>query len=253
MQKKMKTNIYSLANTKQEAIDLPIQFLEPVRKDLIKRAVLAMQSHRYQPYGTDPRAGTRQGRTTSKRRRKFSTVYGTGSSRVRRKAMWRRGSQFGWVGAFIANAVKGRAAFPPNAEKVIKEKINKKERKKAIRSAIAASEFKIVEDKLESIAKTKEFLNALIRLGYEKDLGSRKIRAGKGKMRGRKYKTRKAPLVVVSKDCPTIKAGRNLLGLDIVEVQNLNAELLAPGTLPGRKAIWTKSAVDRLEKERLFI
>lgn len=249
----MKSPIYSLANTRQEAIDLPIQFLEPVRKDLIKRAVLAMQSHSYQPYGADPLAGTRQGRHTSKRRRKFSTVYGTGSSRVRRKAMWHRGSQFGWVGAFVASAVKGRKAFPPKAEKVIKEKINKKERKKAIRSAIAASEFKIVEDKLEPIAKTKELLNALTRLGYEKDLGSRKIRAGRGKTRGRKYKTRKAPLVVVSKDCPAMKAGRNLLGLDVVEVQNLNAELLAPGTVPGRKTIWSKSAVERLEKERLFL
>lgn len=249
----MKTNIYSLANTKTSTIDLPMQFLEPIRKDLIKRAVLAMQSHSYQPYGTDPLAGTRQGRHTSKRRGKFSTVYGTGASRVRRKAMWHRGSQFGWVGAFIANAVKGRAAFPPNAEKVIKEKINKKERRKAIRSAIAASEFKVVEDKLELIAKTKDFLNALIRLGYEKDLGSRKIRAGKGKMRGRKYKTKKSPLVIVSKDCPAIKAGKNILGIDLVEVQNLNAELLAPGTVPGRKAIWTKSAVERLEKERLFV
>ncbi len=249
----MKADIYSLANTKTASIDLPPQFLEPVRKDLIKRAVLAIQSHNRQPYGADPKAGTRQGKATSKRRNSFGTVYGRGVSRVRRKAMWHRGSQFGWVAAFIANATKGRKAFPPKVEKVIKEKINKKERRKAIRSAIAAADSKIVEDKLESIDKTKNFLSSLNRLGYEKDLGERKIRAGKGTRRGRKYRTSKGPLIVVSQECKAMTAGRNILGVDLVEVKNLNAELLAPGTNPGRKTIWTKSAIEKLSKESLFI
>ena len=78
---------------KKAELNLPIQFAEDIRSDLIKRGVLSVQSHQYQPYATDPRAGTRQGRAWSKRRRKYGTTYGHGISRVRRKALWRRGQQ----------------------------------------------------------------------------------------------------------------------------------------------------------------
>ena len=45
-----------------------------------------------------------------------------------------------------------------------------------------------------------------------------------------------------------IYAARNLPGVDIVEVNNLNVELLAPGAHPGRLTIWTKSAILKLDK-----
>ncbi|MDP3765100.1 MAG: 50S ribosomal protein L4, partial [Nanoarchaeota archaeon] len=80
----------------------------------------------------------------------------------------------------------------------------------------------------------------------------KKIRAGKGKSRGRKYKKKKGPLVVVSKTDKLSRAVANMTGIDVVEVKNLNAELLAPGAKAGRLTLWTQAAINILEKENLF-
>jgi len=270
----MKADIYSITGAKKAQIELPAQFQELIRADLIKRAVLAQQSHGYQPYGADPLAGTRQGFATPKRRKRYGTTYGHGISRVKRKFSWSRGLRFAWVGAFVASAIGGRKAFPPQANKVIAEKINTKERRKSIRSAIAATANKaqvekrnhqikdvksiplVVEDKFETLKKAKDIKDALTKLGLSKDLdraSKRKVRAGRGTTRGRKYKTKVGPLLVVGKkDCAAVKAARNLPGVNIVDVSNLNAELLAPGTQAGRLTVWTQSAIERLGKERLF-
>jgi len=221
----VKRQILSLTGEKIGSIELPSHFNETIRPDLIKRAVLAIHSHNYQPYGSDPLAGTRQGKATPKRRRKFGTTYGYGISRVKRKRLWRRGERFGWVAAFVANVVGGRKAFPPKAEKKIKEKINKKERRKAIRSAIAATSLTefvstrhvldklkelpiIIEDKFEELKKAKEVVSVLEKLGLKKELQrtkTKKVRAGKGKMRGRKYRKKIGPLIITSKSCPLLQ------------------------------------------------
>ncbi len=72
------------------------------------------------------------------------------------------------------------------------------------------------------------------------------IRAGGGKRRGRKYKRPKSLLIVVGQDNGIVRAARNLPGVDVVMVNRLNAELLAPGTHAGRLAIWTESAIQAL-------
>ncbi|MEJ4711124.1 50S ribosomal protein L4, partial [Enterococcus faecium] len=74
----------------------------------------------------------------------------------------------------------------------------------------------------------------------------KKIRSGKGKMRGRKYKSPKGPLIVVGEDKGISLGARNHAGVDVVLVENLNAELLAPGTHPGRLTVFTKSAIEKL-------
>lgn len=251
----MKTIIYSIRGEKKGELALPIQFEEPFRKDLIKKAVIIMRSRGYQPHGTDPLAGTRQGDACPKRRRKYRGTYGHGISRIRRKALWHRGMQFGWVGAFVASAVGGRMAFPPMAEKVLASKLNKKERRKAVCSAISAASSKVVEDEFEDLKKSRDVHAALIALGLKEELArssGKKVRAGRGKMRGRRYKTKKGPLLVVSKACNAVKAARNLPGVDIINVRSLNAELLAPGCQPGRIAVWTEGAIRLLDKESLF-
>jgi len=266
----MKANYFKLDGAKSKQLELPEQFNEEFRPDLIQKAVLVIQSHKRQPYGAKSDAGQRASALISRRRRKYRGSYGHGISRVPRKILWRRGTQFGWVGAFAPNTVGGRRAHPPKAQKIWDLKMNIKERRKAIRSALAAvankelvlargHKFKelptIVESKIESLSKTKEIENILTKLGLQEELkriSIRKVRAGKGKMRGRKYKIKKGPLFVVSKECPLIKAVQNLQGCDICEVQDLNAELLAPGALPGRLTIFSEGAISRLEKEKLF-
>jgi len=81
-----------------------------------------------------------------------------------------------------------------------------------------------------------------------------RIRAGKGKMRGRRYKEPKSALVVVSrKDAPVIKAVRNMAGVDVIYVDNLSVLHLAPGGAPGRLTLWTQGAIERLGREGLFM
>lgn len=254
----VKVTIYSINGEKTGQMELPVQFSEPVRYDLIKRAILSVQSRKRQAYGADPLAGTRQGAATSKRRHKYKTTYGHGVSRIKRKYTFHRGSQFGWIGAFVANAVGGRKAFPPKAGKIIIERINKKENKKAIRSAISANAeaVKIVDDKFMNLKKTKEVQKTLDKIGFKTEIRKskdRKLRAGKGSMRGRKYKVRRGPLLVVAKQTEAVRAAKNVAGVDVADVRKLNAELLCPGIQPRRAILFTKEAVELMKKEGLYL
>ncbi|GAB6947392.1 50S ribosomal protein L4 [Vulcanisaeta sp. JCM 16161] len=239
-------------------VSLPQQFLEPVRPDLILRAYISALTARLQPKGTDPMAGKR---TTA-----VSFGTGLGLARVPRV----KGSL--WPTARLApNVVKGRRAHPPKVEKILHERINKKERRKAIRSAIAATAIKdlviarghivdkvpqiplIVSDDFERIGVMADLKKALTSLGLWEDIervAERiRIRSGKGKMRGRRYKEGKSLLIVVSTtDAPVIKVARNLPGVDAIPVRNLSVLYLAPGGVPGRLTVWTLSAIEELRK-----
>ncbi|MCD6547452.1 MAG: 50S ribosomal protein L4 [Nanoarchaeota archaeon] len=265
----MKANVYSINGEVKGKIDLPKHFSEEFRPDLIKRAVLALQTHRLQPYGTFEEAGMRHVTFFTKRRHRYKGTYGYGQSRTPRKVIVRMGSRFTTIGAGVPQTVGGRKAHPPKVEKIREEKINDKERKKAIRSAIAATILKdvvkkrghkigdvkelpiVIEDKVEEIKKAKDAQKLLEKLGLKKEIErakQKKVRAGKGKMRGRKYKKKVGPLFVVSKKCHLLKAAKNLAGVDAVVVKDLNAELLAPGTHPGRLVIWSEAAIKKLDK-----
>ena len=139
MEKKMDLAVYGITKVEVNRKKLPEQFSELIRPDLIERAVFAIQSHKKQPYGASPEAGKRHSARISRRRHKYKTSYGHGISRVPRKIMSHRGERFNWVGALAPGTVGGRRAHPPKAEKIVDQKINKKERKKAIRSALAAT------------------------------------------------------------------------------------------------------------------
>ena len=249
----MLVNTYNLNGEVDGEIELPGIFEEEYRPDLIKRAVISAQTARVQPWGNDPMAG--------KRTSAESWGSGRGAAKVPRI---KNGSR----AAFIPLAVGGRKAHPVRAEKNHHERINIKERRFAIRSAVAAttnrelvvsrghriSEIEqvplVVNDDLESVNRTSETREIFKSLGAWEDIvkakESKHIRAGRGKTRGRKYRVAKGPLVVVGEDKGIILGSRNHPGLDVVPVNHLNAELLAPGTHPGRFTIFTKSAVNKL-------
>jgi large subunit ribosomal protein L4e len=151
-----------------------------------------------------------------------------------------------------------------------KWKLNTKEKRKAIRSAISAVMIKerviqrghlvpqnypfIVHDDLEKINKTKQLLDALQKLGFEDELNrtnKARTRAGKGKLRGRRKITRKSLLLVVSNIAEINKAASNIPGVDVINVKKLNAEALAPGGHLGRATLFTTKALDEL-KNGLF-
>ena len=250
---------------------MPVQFSEEIRPDLIKRAVLVLQSNKRQPYGASPKAGKRASVRLSKRRRAYRGPYGFGISRIPRKILSGRGRRMFWVGAFAPGTVSGKRAHPPKSEKKLGKKINKKEKKKAIRIGISATIVSdlvkerghiipenypfVLDQKIENLRKTKEVRSALKELGLGEEMErikNRSIRAGKGKSRGRKYRTKKGPLIVVSKESKLTKSASNIPGIEVVNVKNLNTEILAPGAILGRLTLWTKPAIEVLEKENLF-
>jgi large subunit ribosomal protein L4e len=250
----MKVPVLSLTNEKIDEVDLPKVFDTPIRLDIIKRAVIAQQSKGFQPQGRDPLAG----------KRNVAESRGTGHAMARLPRL-KNGSK----ADFAVQAVGGHGAFPPRSEKVTIKRINKKEKRFAIRSGIAATINKelitarghltegipelpiVIDDAFESIQKTKEVEDIFSKMGLIKDVNRsnrNKIRAGRGKSRGRGKKSGKGPLLVISKDKGVGKAARNLPGVDIIQVKNLNVEQLAPGTYPGRLVIWVKSAFNDLDE-----
>lgn len=252
---KVSSGVFSLEGKRVSRIRIPKVFETTLRPDVIKRAVVAIQSHRFQPQGRDTMAGKR---TTAE-------SWGVGRGMARIPRLSGRGRA-----ALAPGTVGGRAAFPPVVEKKIKKKIPRKEKRLALLSAIAATGSKevvakrghavddvpdfplVVAEDIQGLKKTRDLKEAFINLGVWPDVyrvkGSIKVRAGKGKMRGRRKKKAVGPLVVISKDDGIVEAARNLPGVDVAYVKDLNAELLAPGTHPGRLTVWTRSSMKELRE-----
>lgn len=254
-------------------IALPVQFQERVRPDIIKRAVLSAQSRRRQPYGSDPEAGLKHVTHWKKRSRAYRGIRGRSypSSRTPRKITFRRGMQMSGPGGEAPQAVGGRRAHPPKSGKKFAKDINEKERRKAIRSGIAASQDLelvqgrghrveedlplIVDNSIEELGATADVAEMLRSLGLGDELErvrERQHRSGKGTMRGRRYRQRVGPLIVVGEDNGIRRAARNIPGVDVCRVDELHAEALSPGTEPGRLVVWSENAVKRLDEEGLF-
>ncbi len=252
-----------LVNKEGEAVDkltyLPIPFTYEYRYDLIKRAVLTELQNSKQPKGVDLLAGKR---TSAK-----SWGVGYGIARVPR--VKGSGNPRSGQAAFIPSAKGGYHPTAPKSNKSVKVKMNKKEKMLALFSAIACTaklDFIIkrghiitnpnltlpivLDEEASKIEKVKDLVNLLKKLGLYEDLKrvkeNLKIRAGKGKRRGRKYKERKGPLLIKLGDEAIAKAFKNLPGADVADVRSLAVHLLAPGSLPGRLTLWTFAAYEYL-------
>jgi len=254
---KVSSKVFDLKGKAVGRVKLPDVFKTPLRPDVVKRAVVALQSRGFQPQGRDPMAGKR---TTAE-----SRGVGLGISRVPRLKGGRSQAAFG------VGIVGGHSAHPPRSEKKIEKKIPRKEMRLALRSAVAATGVKevvkgrghVVEDvpdfplvvvnEVEGLRRTRDVREVLLSLGVWGDVfrvrESRNVRAGKGKGRGRRYKQAVGPLVVVAENSGVVEAARNLPGVDVALVNDLNVELLAPGTHLGRLTVWSNSAVERLNEK----
>ncbi len=258
----MKANILNIEGKKVKEIDLPKCFSREIREDIIAK-VLEIKKNK-QPYSPSPVAG-KQHSASGKivhRRHVWKSGYGRGASRVPRKVMSRRGSQFNWVGAEVSAMRGGRRAHPPKILSMLNTlKINKKELKIALDSAISAtanekdvvkkyksvSEIKnlpfVVEGKIISL-KTKDILASLKKiLGetlFNVSVRKKVIRAGKGKFRGRKYKSN-AGMILVMGDKEKLKTN----AFEVKNVINLGVVDLAEGGT-GRLTMYTEQAIKEL-------
>jgi large subunit ribosomal protein L4e len=150
-------------------------------------------------------------------------------------------------------------------------KVNLKQKRHAVASALAASAIAplvfarghkvanvpslplVVNDKVEGIEKTKDALAFFKKIGAIDDIhrvsDSKAIRPGKGKLRNKRLKVRRGPLVIYSNEnVNLLRAVRNIQGVDICNVNRLNLKQLAPGGHLGRFIIWTQSAFSALNK-----
>jgi len=227
-------------------VPVPSVFSTPLRLDVISKAVIAEQSHSFQRQGRDPMAGKR---TTAE-----GFGVGRGISRVPR--IGGHGPLSGQA-AFAPGTRGGRLAFPPVSMANPAKSINRKERRFALRSAIAASasasivkkrghRFEeemmfplVVSDAIEKITKTSEARKILFSLGLWDDIA--RVEKSRQTLRGRT--THKVgPLIVVGDYQGAHRAFRNFDGVDVVRAQDLSVENLAPGTHPGRLTVWSESA-----------
>mgnify|MGYP001118889756 FL=1 len=248
----VKVNLYGIDGSSKEKVTLPKIFETPFRPDIIHKSFIILSSNKRQPYGPYKRAGAQHATA--------SVGKGRGMSRVPRLTQGRQA-------ALAPCVVGGRRAHPPTPERNWHEKINKKERKMACSSALAATANKeivakrghkfddsitlplIVDDEFEKLTKTKDVISALKDLGVYDDIlrarNGKHIRAGKGKHRGRKYKTPKSLLIITSNPS-MVKGSQNLTGIDIAHPKEVNIEHLAPGGESGRLTLITKSALTLL-------
>ncbi len=233
-------------------VALPRAFSSPLRPDLIQRAVVAAQSHRIQPHGTAPTAGARHSVEWSGK--------GRGVARTPRLMDSMRGAQ-------APNTVGGRPAHPPKVERIWTKKINRKERRAAFASALAATREPklaearghtvpsglslplVLEDPVEEITTSADAQELLRRLKLWSDVTRSRdgvhVRAGRGKRRGRVRRTPRSLLLVTS--APGKARGfRNLSGVDVVPALRLGTEDLAPGGSAGRLTLFSHAAVESL-------
>ena len=260
----MKAHILEIDGKKGKEIALPSAFSAIVREDIVAKVLEAKKTR--QPYAPSPVGGKQHSASGKIQhvRHVWKTMQGKGISRVPRKIMSRRGSQFNWVGAEIPNAVGGRRAHPPKILSMINtRRINKKEMSLAMKSALAATgNEKIVSQRYERLKeqkisglplvveskithlKAKELIASLKKvLGdilFEVSLKQRSVRSGKGKARGRKYKKNLGLLLVVGNK---EKLKTNVI--DVRNVKELNVTDLANGGV-GRLTMYTEEAIKEI-------
>jgi large subunit ribosomal protein L4e len=247
------------AKTGEESaqVELPAVFSAPIRRDVVESVHKNMNKNARQAYAVSKIAGHQ----TS------AESWGTGRAVARIPRVGGGGTGRSGQGAFGNMCRSGRMFAPTKTWRKWHRKINTNERRYAVASALAASavpalvmarghriekvnEVPLVISGLEGLTKTRDALATLAKFGADEDVqhakDSRKIRAGKGKMRNRRYVSRRGPLVVYAEDNGLTKAFRNLPGVELCNVDSLNLLQLAPGGHMGRFCVWTQSAFERL-------
>ena len=259
----MKTQIIDIKGAKKGDIELPAVFSAPIREDIVSKVAEVEKFDIQQPYSLSPTAGRRHSAsgTISHRRHEWKGHYGKGIARVPRKAMWRRGTQFYWIGAEVNSTRGGRRVHGPSGVRT-ERKINDKEFRLALASAIASTasqkhiiqrystlkgtkslklNFPLVIDSMEK-AKVKDILAMLqTTLGdlYTLAIQNKEVRSGLGKRRGRRYKSN-AGLLLVTAKLEKVK----IKGIDVKSVKELKVLDIYP---LGRLTMFTQKALEEIK------
>eukprot|EP00092_Neocalanus_flemingeri_P000366 GFUD01000389.1.p1 GENE.GFUD01000389.1~~GFUD01000389.1.p1 ORF type:complete len:379 (+),score=92.44 GFUD01000389.1:316-1452(+) len=238
---------------------LPAVFRAPVRPDIVSKIHNEIAKNKRQPYCVNVDAGHQ----TS------AESWGTGRAVARIPRVRGGGTHRSGQGAFGNMCRGGRMFAPTKTWRRWHRKVNTAQKRYAICSAIAATGVPalvmakghqiqgisevplVVADKVQAFSKTKEAVVFLRRnkawADVAKVYSTRRMRAGKGKLRNRRHVQKLGPLVIYDQDQGLTKAFRNIPGVDTIQVDNLNLLKLAPGGHVGRFCIWTEGAFKKLD------
>ncbi|KAF6175696.1 hypothetical protein GIB67_022698 [Kingdonia uniflora] len=241
-------------------IPLPDVLKASIRPDIVTFVHSQMSKNSRQPYAVSRKAGHQ----TS------AESWGTGRAVSRIPRVPGGGTHRAGQGAFGNMCRGGRMFAPTRIWRRWHRRINVNQKRFAVVSALAASAVPslvlarghkieevpeiplVVNDSAEGVEKTSAAIKVLKQIGafadVEKAKKSHSIRPGKGKMRNRRYISRKGPLVVYGTEgTKIVKAFRNIPGVEVANVERLNLLKLAPGGHLGRFIVWTKSAFEKLD------
>jgi len=244
---------------------LPAVFKSPIRPDIVQTVHTGMAKNRRQAYAVSEKAGHQ----TS------AESWGTGRAVARIPRVSGGGTHRAGQAAFGNQCRSGRMFAPTKVWRKWHQKINLGQKRFAATSALAASSVPslllargheignvpevplVISSSAFSggaIAKTSAALGLLKTVGASPDVdkvrASRKLRSGKGKLRGRRHRQRRGPLVVYNPDedgKELVRAFRNIPGVETSSVFALNLLQLAPGGHLGRFIVWTSSAFAALD------
>jgi len=256
--------VVSVYNARNEVVEgagihLPAVFRAPIRPDIVSFVHDKMMKNSRQPYAVSSKAGHQ----TS------AASWGTGRAVARIPRVRGGGTHRSGQAAYGNMCRSGRMFAPTKTWRRWHHRINTNQKRYAMCSAIAATGVPalvmskghkveeisevplVVDDQVESFAKTKEAVQLLRKLNawadVEKVCKSKRFRAGKGKMRNRRRVMRQGPCLVYSKDNGIRKSFRNIPGVTLLNVEKLNLLSLAPGGHVGRFCIWTAGALGALD------
>merc|ERR1712060_939435 len=240
-------------------VALPGVFLAPVRPDVVHQVHTGIAKNKRQPYAVHKHAGHQT----------LAESWGTGRAVARIPRVRGGGTHRSGQGAFGNMCRGGRMFAPTKTWRKWHQKVNVTQRRYAVCSALAASAVPalvmarghkidelpevplVVSNGVEKVSKTAAAVALLKKLGayadVEKVIASKTMRAGKGKMRNRRFVQRRGPLVIYANDGGITHAFRNIPGVELASVDSLNLLQLAPGGHLGRFCVWTQGAFEKLD------
>ena len=203
---------------------LPSVFRAPIRPDVVSYVHDQVIKNRRHPFAVGELSGMKAS----------AESWGTGRAVARIPRVRGGGTHRSGQGAFGNMCRGGRMFGPTKTWRRWHRKVNIKQRRYAVVSAIAASGVPglvlakghqidetpevplVLNDKVEELKKTKEAVKLLKKLKAWKDIekvyATKRFRAGKGKMRNRRRIMKRGPLVIYNKDNGLTKAFRNIPG-----------------------------------------
>jgi len=240
-------------------VPLPAVFTAPIRSDLVQDVFTKVNKNKRQAYAVSVKAGHQ----TS------AESWGTGRAVARIPRVSGGGTHRAGQAAFGNMCRGGRMFAPTKTWRKWHVKVNQNQKRYATVSALAASAVPslvlarghkieqvseiplVIGNGAESLTKTKAAVSLLKSINaftdVEKVASSKKTRAGVGKLRNRRHRQRRGPLVIYSQDQGLVKAFRNIPGVELADVSRLNLLQLAPGGHLGRFVIWTQGAFEQLD------